>query len=117
MARQIHVFKANCLKELLSGFKWISKIKSQEYSKFLADKKALITIIFRQCDKATKTKVALGTKYTADHQAGRLVKFLNQLRTICFGSNEDGVSYAPYKQVVAVKLLNNYNNKKNTLPS
>ena len=29
-----------------------------------------------------------------------------------FGSNNGGLSYAPYKKVVAVKLLNNYSNNK-----
>ena len=55
MTQQTHVFNANLQKELLSEFKRNSKIKSQEFSKFIANKKALITIIFRQCDKARKT--------------------------------------------------------------
>ena len=76
----------------------------------------MITIIFGQCDKATKTKNALGTNYIADHQAGRLIKFLKQLCTVCFGSNDGGLSYALYKQVVAVKLLNNYSNNKSYEP-
>ena len=69
MARQTNVFNPNLQKELLSEFDWNSKIRSQEYSKFLANRKALITIIFGQCDKATKTKISLGKNYTADHQA------------------------------------------------
>ena len=80
--------------------------------KFVANKKALITIIFRQYDKATKTKIALGTNYEADCQAGRLINFLNQLHTVCFGSDDGCLSYRPYKQVVAVNLMNNYNNNK-----
>ena len=112
MVQQRHVFNANLQKELLSEFEQNFKIKSQEYSKFLADKEALITIIFGQCDKATKTKISLGTNYAADRQAGKLIAFLNQLRTICFSSDNAGLSYAPYKQGVAVKLLNNYSNNK-----
>ena len=54
-----HVFDANLQQELLSEFKWNSKIKSQEFSKFLANKKALIAIISGQCDKATKTEITL----------------------------------------------------------
>ena len=38
--------------------------------------------------------------------------FLNLLRTVCFGSDNGGLSYGPYKQVVAVKLMNNYSNNK-----
>ena len=77
MAQQTHVFDANLQKELLSEFERNSKIKSQEFSKFVANKKALITIIYGQCDKATKTEIALEANYKADHQAGRLIGFLN----------------------------------------
>ena len=47
-----------------------------------------------------------------DRQAGRLIEFLKRLRTVCVGSNDGGLSYAPYKQVVAVKSLNNFSNNK-----
>ena len=89
-----------------------SKNKSLEYSKFVANKKASITIIFGQCNKATKTKITLGETYVPDHQAGRLIKFLKRLRTVCFGSDDGGLSYASYKQVVAVKSLSNFSNNK-----
>ena len=45
-------------------------------------------------------------------QIGRIIEFLNQLNTVCFGDDDGGLSYAPYKQVVAVKLLNNFSNSK-----
>ena len=77
-----HVFDANLQKHLPLQYKRSSKIKSEEYTKFLADKKALITIIFRQYDEATKTKIAFRETYAADRQARLLVKFLNQLRTV-----------------------------------
>ena len=32
------------------------------------------------------------------------------MRTVCFGGDDGGLSYGPYKQVVAVKLMNNYTN-------
>ena len=105
-----HVFDANLQKELLLEYERDSKNKSQEYAKFLANKKALITILFGQCDEATKTKIALGATYAADRQAGSLIAFLERLRTVCFGSDDGGLSYGPYKQVVAVKLMNNYTN-------
>ena len=109
---QTHIFDTNFQKQLLSEYKWDYKNKSQEYSKFLANKKALITIIVRQCDETTKTKISLGATYAADRQAGRLIKFLKRLHTVCFGSDDGGLSYTPYKQVVAVKLLNNFSNNK-----
>ena len=105
---QTHVFDANLQKEQLSEYKLNSKNKSQEYAKFLTDKKSLITIIFGQCDGATKTKIALGAPYTADRRAGKLIDFLKQLRIV--GSDGGGLSYGPYKQVVAVKSINNYTN-------
>ena len=76
MIKQTHVFDANLQKELLSEYKRNSKNKSQEYAKFLADKKALITILFGQCDEATKTKIALRATYAADRDAGRLLSFI-----------------------------------------
>ena len=54
------------------------------YAKFVANKEALITIIFGQFDEATKTEIALGATYAVDRQAGNLVKFMKQLRTVCF---------------------------------
>ena len=80
MEQQTHVFDANLQKELLSEYERASKIKFQEYAKFLADKKALITIIFSQCDEVTKTEIALVPAYIADRQAGRLIEFLERLR-------------------------------------
>ena len=107
-----HVFDTNLQKELLLEYKRGFKNKSQEYSKFLANKQALIIIIFGQCDEAIKTKIALGATYAANRQAGRLIKFLKQLHTVYFGSDDGGLSYAPYKQDIAVKLLNNFSNNK-----
>ena len=52
---QTHAFDTNLQKELLLEYNRDSKNKSQEYSKFLADKKALITIIFRQCDDSSSS--------------------------------------------------------------
>mmetsp|Transcript_68202 Transcript_68202/g.76353 ORF Transcript_68202/g.76353 Transcript_68202/m.76353 type:complete len:88 (-) Transcript_68202:3-266(-) len=59
-----------------------------------------------------EAKIALGTNYAADRQSGRLIELFNQLHTLCFCSNDDGLSCAPCKQVVAVKSLNNYSNNK-----
>ena len=109
---QTHVFDANLQKERLSRYERNSKNKPQEYAKFLADKKALITILFRQCDGATKTKIPLGATDAADHQVGSLIAFIKRMRTVCFGSDDGGLSYGPYKQVVAIKSMNNYTNNK-----
>ena len=47
-----------------------------------------------------------------DRQAERLIEFLNQLYTVCCRTNNRGLSYGPYKQVVAVKSMYNYSNNK-----
>ena len=57
---QTVVTNVNLQKELLSEYELNSKNKSQEYNKFLADKKSLITILYGQCDEATQTEIALG---------------------------------------------------------
>ena len=50
---QTIVTYTNLQKQLLSEYERNSKNKSQEYTKFLADKKSLITILYEQCDEAT----------------------------------------------------------------
>ena len=72
----MHSFDANFQKQLLSDFDQKSKIKLQEYSKFVADKKTLMTIIYGQCDKAAKIEIALGANYNADCQTGNLIESL-----------------------------------------
>ena len=71
-----------------------------------------MTIIFGQCDKTTKTEIVLGANYNTDCQAGNLIKFLNQVCTVCFRSDDRGLSFGPYKQVVAVKTMDNCSNNK-----
>ena len=110
MMEQTHAFEENLKKELLSEYERNSKNKSQEYTKFLANNKALITIIFGQCNEATKTKVGLRVTYTVDRKEGNLINFINQLQTVCFSGDDGDLSYGPYKQVVAIKLLNTYTN-------
>ena len=112
LERQTHVFNAKLQEELLSELDQRSKIRSQDFLKFVADKKALMTIIFGKCDKATKIEIALGATYNADHHAGNLIKFLKRVHTVYFGSNNGGLLFGPYKQVRAMKLMNNYSNNK-----
>ena len=107
---QTHVTDAHLQKQLLLEYKRNSKNKSQEYSKFLVHKKSLITILFGQCDKATQTEIALGIFFIEDRNAGRLLAFIERMRSICLDGNNGGLSYGPYKQVVAIKSLNTYTN-------
>ena len=75
-----------------------------------------MTIIFGQCNEATKTIITLGATYNADCQARSLIKFLKRGYTVCFRSDDRGLSFAPYRQVVIVKLKNNYSNNKSHDP-
>ena len=49
---QTIVTEANLQKQLLSEYERNSKNKSQEYSKFLADKKSSVMVLFGQRDEA-----------------------------------------------------------------
>ena len=107
---QTIVTNANLQKQLLLEYKRNFKNKSQEYNKFLLDKKSLITILFGQCDETTQTKISLGDTYAEYRDAGRLLAFIQQMRTVYFVGDDGGLSYGPYKQVVAIKSLNTYTN-------
>ena len=75
-SKKTPVFNTNLKKQLLSEFDQKFKIKFQEFSKFVANKKTLMTIIYKQCDKATETEFPLRANYNADCQAGNLIKSL-----------------------------------------
>ena len=109
-----HNYDANFYKQLLSDFEQEFKIKSKEYSKFIANKKAsiLMTIIYGLCNEATKTRINLGGTYKIDCQDGNLIELLKQALIVCFRSNDGGLSFGHYNQVVVVKLMNNYSNNK-----
>ena len=77
MEQRTHVSDATLQKQLLLEYNQNSKIKFQEFFKFVADKKALMTIIFGHCDKATKTEITPGANYNVDCQAENLIEFLN----------------------------------------
>ena len=76
----------------------------------------LITVIFGQCDDATRTKIALGTNCKTDCDDGNLINFLKRLRTVCYKSDNGGLSYKQYKIAVAVKSLHNFSNLKSNDP-
>ena len=71
-----------------------------------------MTIIYRQCDDATRTKIALGTNYEIMCINAELIRFLGLVWKVCYGSDNGGLSFKPYKNVVVVKSLNNFSNTK-----
>ena len=97
---QTVVTNTSLQKQLLSEYEQNSKNKSQEYSKFVQDKKSLCTILYGQYDEATQTEITLGDNYTEDRDEGRLLAFIERLRA---SGDNGGLSYSPYKKVVAIK--------------
>ena len=110
MQEKSHVFNPNLQKQLLSEYDIKCKLKLQELSKLIADKKSLMTIIYGQCNNATRTEIALGANYKTIRADAELINFLAILQTVCYGSNDGGLSFKPYKNVVVVKSLNNFSN-------
>ena len=75
-----------------------------------------MTIIFGQCNDATRTEIALGANYNTDCENRELINFLARLQTVYYGSDDGGLSFKPYKNVVVVKSLNNFSNAKSNDP-
>ena len=80
------VFNPNLQKKLLAEYDQKSKLKSQEWSKLKSDKKSELTILFGQCNNATRTKIALDPNYKTDCKDGNLISFLSRVRTVCYGN-------------------------------
>ena len=107
-----HVFDPNLQKQLLSEHDIQYKLKLSQWSKLLANKRSLMTIIYGQCDDATRTKIALGDNYEIFWRDAELIRFLKIVQKVCYGSDDGGLSFKPYKNVVVVKSLNNFSNDK-----
>ena len=60
MVEKSPIFDSNLQEQVLLDYGQALKLKLQELGKIIADKKALMTIIFKQCNNVTKTKIALG---------------------------------------------------------
>ena len=110
--KRSNVFNLYLLKQLLSEHNMKCKLKLQEWFKLTADKKSLMTIIYGQCDDAIRTEIALGDNYKITLANTELIRFLAILQTVCYRSDDGGVSFKPYKNVVVVKSLNNFSKAK-----
>ena len=86
------------------------KLELQEWYNLTADKKALMTIVYGQCDDATRTKISIGARYKDICDNAEIINFLVLVRKVCFGSNDGGLSFKPYKITMAIKSLNNFTN-------
>ena len=110
--KRTNVFNPNLQKELFLEHDMKCKLKLQEWSKLLTDKMSLMTIIYGQCDDATRTEIALGDDYEIIRNDAELIRFLAIVQKVCYGSDDRGLSFKPYKNVMAVKSLNNFTNAK-----
>ena len=63
MTNKTIITDSNLQKKLLSAYNQKSKLKAQEWAKLKADKMAVMTIIYGQCDDASLTEVALNPDY------------------------------------------------------
>ena len=53
-------------------------------------------IIFRQCDEATRTEIALGASYEDVFQAKNLIQFLARVCIVCNVSNNGGLLFGSH---------------------
>ena len=72
--------------------------------------KLLSPLSVPRCNDATRTEIALGTNYETVCANGELINFLAILPTVCYGSNNGGLFFKMYKNVVVMKSLNNFSN-------
>ena len=52
-----------------------------------------MTIIFNQCDKATRAKITLSSSYEDNFEAGELIKFLIRVHTVFNGTNNGNILF------------------------
>ena len=102
LTKKTIITNSNLQKKLLSKDDQEFKLKSQEWAKLKADKMAVITIVYGQCDDASQTEITLNPDYKTNCKDGNLIKFLKRVRTVCYGSKDRGFSFKPYKNVVVL---------------
>ena len=85
-----HIFDPNLQKQLLWEHDIQCKLKVSEWSKLLADKRSLMTILYGQYNNATRTAIALGTDYKIIRTNAELIRFLGLVRKVCYGSDNGG---------------------------
>ena len=93
-----------------------NKYEHTRWNKCQEDKSALITIIHGQLDDGTKNNLELSPEYEKAVVNADLVTVIKILRKICYGTDDGGMSFKPYKATVAVKSLNNFTNPKTSNP-
>ena len=82
----------------------------KKWNKCQEDKKLVLAMIWGQLDDDTQAQMILVASYAQARKDGDIVTFLESLRDICNGSDDGGLSYQPFKAVVAIKGVCNFTN-------
>ena len=92
--------------------KYERKVRELEkkWNKCQEDKKLVIAMIWGQLDDDTQAQMILVASYAQARKDGDIVTFLKLLRDICNGSDDGGLSYQPFKAIVAIKGVCNFTN-------
>ena len=92
--------------------KYERKVRELEkkWNKCQEDKKLVIAMIWGQLDDDTQAQMILVASYAQARKDGDIVTFLQSLRDICNGSDDGGLSYQPFKAIVAIKGVCNFTN-------
>ena len=97
------MFDENLQKIELSKYVRTVREKEKQWHRCQEQKKLLMAVVWGQLDDDTQAQMELATDYATHRKDGNIVAFLRLLRDICNGSDDGGLSYHPFKAMVAIK--------------
>ena len=100
------MFDKNLQKIVLGKHKREVREKEKQWNRCQEHKKLLFAAVWGQLDDDNQAQMELSPNYDTHREDGNIVEFLKSLYDICNGSDDDGLSYQPFKVVSALKLLN-----------
>ena len=107
-ATKWHMIDENLQKIELGKYDRAVREKEKQWHRSQEQKKLLIAVVWGQLDDDTQAQMELATDYATYQKDGDIIGFLRLLCDICNGSDDGGLSYHPFKAMVAIKLLNLY---------
>lgn len=108
----IVIANPNLQEQLLSDYDRKRKMEDKKWENMQENKKSLIAIIHGQLDLGTKNEMEISPGYEAAVENGNIVTIIQNLRRLCYGDDDGGMLFKPYKAVLAVKALGNFANSK-----
>jgi hypothetical protein len=100
------VFDENLQKIKLSKYDQAVWEKEKQWHRCQEQKKLQMAVVWGQLDDDTQSQMELAMDYAKHRKNGDIVGFLGLLCDICNGSDDGGLSYHPFKAMVAIKSLN-----------